>query len=162
MRRFSKSNRFVWVVLIVNAPLQLRNGVSVMINRRSCSTRTAALGARNNTSSQVLHSQTVEAFMTSICCCIDFIIRSLERLHGLSSKRVFSAQQVHRVRGVSWLRPIFYQRNSSSIPPSPPPTHQCVHTAEKRETFSLTFFICTNFALPAKAASSPLMLYDSC
>lgn len=81
MCRFSKSNRFVWVVLIVNAPLQLRNQVSVMINLRSCSARTPALGARTNTSRQVLHSQTVEAFLTSICCCIDFIVRSLERLH---------------------------------------------------------------------------------
>lgn len=132
MRRFSKSNRFVWVVLIVNAPLQLRNGVSVMINPRSCSTRTAALGARNNTSGQVLHSQTVEVFMTSICCCIDFIVRSLERLRRLSSKRVFSARQVHRVRGVSWLRPYFLPKKLLQHP-SPPFSHSavCSHRGKK-------------------------------
>lgn len=130
-----------------------------MFNPPSCSTRTPALGARNNTSRQVLHSQSVEAFMTSICCCIYFIARSLEHLCRLSvekSASVFFSSAGSPCQRCLWLQPIFHQRNCSSI------LHQCVHTAGSRKTFSLSYFICSNFAPQVKAASSPVMLYDSC
>lgn len=91
----------------------------------SCSPRT-----RNNTSRQVLHSQSVEAFMTSICRWMDFIVRSLERLRRLAVEKQhagFSAQQVHRVRGA---RALFSTRETA-----PASLHQCVHPPESLYQF---------------------------